>query len=430
LIVTLILGTAIALAIGSFITVTINAVRMSHRSYYSNSSLDLAEAGLEEALYALNNDDWTGWSTHSSGSDNKFRTLPSVDLGQGATGAVAVLIQNATTAKQPTIIAEGKTTPVNGPPIIKQILCIVGRRSHWGSGLVAKEEVTFSGGNGYVDSYSSCDPIYSTGVLYDPSKKSDRGSVASARVVTEVGVAVGNADIWGYVATSGSEIDVGPNGTVKGEDTPSGVKKDPDRITKDFPSSVFYPEEPPTSFSATYAEISGNATLGTAGTSTTIKTANMFNTNGNEIEVYGDVTLHVTNEVDIKGDLFVRPGSTLTIYVGGNFFVGGNGQINQTGFPENLVIYGTASTAGAQTVKLHGSGVLHASVYAPYADIEFKGGGSGGEMSGSVVGNSIKLTGNYDFHYDECLDDVSTGNPFAVASWRELDSAAERVALY
>lgn len=430
LIVTLILGSAIALALGSFMAVTINTVRMSQRSFYANSSLNLAEAGLEEALYALNTGDWTGWSTHSSGADNRFRAVGPFNLGQQASGDIAIVVFNATTSPTPTIVAQGESAPSSGAVIVKQLEVKVRRRSHWATGVVAKENVKFSGGNVYVDSYSSCDPTYSTGGAYDPSKHRDRGSVASARVVSEVGVDVGNSDVWGYVSTSGADVDVGPNGTVRGEDTPGGVKKDPSRITKDFPGAGFELEEAPTSFDSIYTDISGTATLGTAGTSTTIKAANMLNTNGNTIEVYGDVTLYVTNKVDLKGDFFVRPGSTLELYVDGDMFVGGNGQVNETGLPENLKIYGTAATAGGQTIKLHGNGIMHAAVFAPNANIELKGGGSSGEMSGSVIGNTVTMTGNYDFHYDECLEDASDGNPFAVASWRELNSAGERIGLY
>jgi hypothetical protein len=59
-----------------------------------------------------------------------------------------------------------------------------------------------------------------------------------------------------------------------------------------------------------------------------------------------------------------------------------------------------------------------------------KGGGSSGSMSGSVVANKIKITGNYAFHYDEALRELGGGNPFSVSSWRELVNAADRVTLY
>jgi hypothetical protein len=106
---------------------------------------------------------------------------------------------------------------------------------------------------------------------------------------------------------------------------------------------------------------------------------------------------------------------------------GGNGAINETGIPANLIIYGTNPTIGGQTIKLHGNGALHAAVFAPNAILEMKGGGNSGEMSGSAVAHSITITGNYAFHYDEALEEEGGGNPFAVSLWRELVTSAERV---
>lgn len=431
LVVALILGIGITLSIGSFIVLTVNTAKLSQRSFHANSCLNLAEAGLEEAIYALNQADWSTWSTHSSGSDNKFKTIPNFDLGQGNTGEVTVLVYGATTSPTPTIVSQGKATASIGPPIVKQLEIKVQRKSQFASGLVAKDTITFSGGNAYVDSYNSGDPTYSTGGMYDASKKKDNGTVGSVSVAVD-SISISNSDVWGYVATGGAFPSVGPNGTIKGADTPPGVDVDTNRITTDFTSSFDNVSDIPTSFDVVLTNLAGssNHTLGTAGTATIIKATSIDNNNGRVITVYGDVTLVVTNGITVKGDFIVAANSTLKLYIEGDMDIGGNGLANVDGKPEGLIVYGTNTTVGGQLIKLHGNGAMSAAVYAPNATVDMKGGGSSGSMSGSVVANKIKITGNYSFHYDEALRNLGGGNPFSVASWRELVNQADRVTLY
>jgi hypothetical protein len=434
LVVAMILGIGITLAIGSFIALTVDSSKLSQRSFHANSCVNLAEAGLEEAIYALNNSDWTGWGVHSSGGSNRVKVINNFDLGQGMTGQVVVVVYGATSNPTPTIVSEGKAFASIGPPIVKQLEVKVKRKSLFAGGLVAKDTVSFSGGNASVDSYVSNDPTYSTSGLYDASKRNDKGTVGSASLdTTQDGVSISNSDIWGYVSTAnGNMPSVGPNGTIKGADTPGGVDVDINRITTDYSSSFQNISDVPTSFDVVLGNLAGNSnhTLGTAGTATVIQAANIDNNNGRVITISGDVTLVVTNSIDIKGDFIVATNSSLTLYLGGDMDVGGNGIANTDGLPEDFIIYGTNTTVGGQLIKLHGNGAVNAAIYAPNATVELKGGGSSGSMSGSVVANDIKVTGNYEFHYDEALEELGGGNPFAVGSWRELVSAADRIALY
>lgn len=425
LVVTVLLSTGLALALGSFIVLTVTSSKLSSRSFFANGSLDIGEAGLEEAIYALNHNDWTGWTTHSSGTNNKQLILPTFDFGQGTTGTVKVVVYGALTSSNPMIVSEGTITPAFGSPFSKQIKVVVGRRSHFANGLVAKDTITFSGGNAEVDSFISDDPNFSTGGAYDAAKRRDRGSAASINVTTDA-ISLSNADIWGYAATGRYDPSAGPNGTILGADSPVGIKIDPARVTHDFTAN--FDPETTTATGVSLGNIDDNDTVGSGGTETYVATS-MANTNGKNITINGHITLIMTGSIDIKGALTIGPNSSLTIYTPRDVEIGGNGVANNTGLAKNFVIYGTAASPGAQTIFLHGNGILVASVYAPNANIELKGGGSSGEMSGSVVGNTIKITGNYAFHYDEALAKETGGNPFAINSWRELIKSTERVAL-
>ena len=58
LLMTLVITLVAATMIGSYLNVTINGLIISDRSILNNTALNLGEAGVEEAAWALNNKDW------------------------------------------------------------------------------------------------------------------------------------------------------------------------------------------------------------------------------------------------------------------------------------------------------------------------------------------------------------------------------------
>lgn len=431
LITAIVLATGVAIALGSFVTLSVRTARLSNSSFYSNSALNLAEAALEEAMVATNTDDWSGWTAFQGNSANLTKQLPTFDVGDGVTGIAQVVVFGARTSDTPRMVAQGRTVGNLGASVTKQIEVRLRRRSIFPETPIGKDLVTFAGGNATIDSYDSEDNLYSTGGLYDPAKRKDGGSIASLRVIpTTDGISLGNAKIWGYAATAGADVDVGPNGEVRGSSTPTGVKVDTSRIRKDYPHRDLPVREAPTSgFSAIYGNVNSTTTFGTAGASSLVFAANLTSNNSSDIfTIEGDVTMVVSGDVTIKGAMNIAPGGSLKLYVAGDMDVGGNGIVNGSNLPKNLMIFGTDPVEGGQTIKLHGNGVLVAAVDAPHAHIELKGGGSDGEMWGTFVGYDVKITGNYAFHYDEALGRLNDGEPFTIGAWTELVSHASWVA--
>lgn len=70
--------------------------------------------------------------------------------------------------------------------------------------------------------------------------------------------------------------------------------------------------------------------------------------------------------------------------------------------------------------------MLSGVVYAPNANISMNGGGNNGIVLGSMIGDTIGVTGNSTFHYDESLANLSSSNIWGVTKWRELSSASDR----
>jgi hypothetical protein len=131
--------------------------------------------------------------------------------------------------------------------------------------------------------------------------------------------------------------------------------------------------------------------------------------------------------VSIGGNAFmnVNAGGELKIYSNGNLDMSGNGVANGNVQPSSCLIYGTRTTTG-QTITISGNGQLRAAVYAPNATVTANGGGSGGQIQGSIVADMIDMNGGPDFHYDVALGTLNAGAGVGVSQWKELQSASDR----
>ncbi|MEX0325666.1 MAG: hypothetical protein AB3N33_06220 [Puniceicoccaceae bacterium] len=457
LIVTLVTGSLVGLFLS---TVTAEA-RNSYRSRMAFQAVNIAEAGLEYAIYAVKSDVWSadGWTSKGSGwYRDRFPRIDIVYRNERRSAKVYAEPNHS----PPRIISEGRIANRNGIVITKQIYIELGNRSLFANGVLAKESIKFNGQNIAIDSYSSGAGPYDT-VL----NRNDKGSVASLSVVEDQ-LNLGNADIWGTAATGGSdksEIAILKNGSVRGEDTPAGIRVDPDRIALDFYASLPDPEVITFSSYSTMPSATASATgkydvynLGTDDSAVeTYYYQNLELKSKEAMIIYGDVVLNVEEDVDIngtvilakKGDVLpdgsiVSRDATLEINVGDDFVVGGpqaaflnGGAIDSEllvrsdtdpGKPVDVLLtsFGTPTSTDGPVFKLHGNGSFSGAVYAPNAEISLDGSGKAGEMFGAVVGNTIDFGGGYQFHYDEDLADLEDEDAKKVTRWVELTDAGER----
>jgi len=134
----------------------------------------------------------------------------------------------------------------------------------------------------------------------------------------------------------------------------------------------------------------------------------------------GDVVLHVTGDINLgKGcEIAIKPNSTLTLYLDGDF-VGGNsnGINNETKIPRNLMLYGTGQN---QIFDLKTQSAFYGAIYAPNADIYVF---SGANLYGSFVSSIFSTQPSCNIYYDIALrDEVSIGDVgtgFVVKRWQE-----------
>ena len=111
---------------------------------------------------------------------------------------------------------------------------------------------------------------------------------------------------------------------------------------------------------------------------------------------------YLYSSLSVTGNGRINFTGPATIYVTGNVSLSGNGVGTAQNLPTNLTI----KTLGA-SVSLSGNAAFYGSLYAPSSGVSVTG---NGDVFGSVVGNTIQVSGNGKFHYDEALSQSPTSS--------------------
>jgi hypothetical protein len=454
----MILCAVIGISLASYIQLGRSSLSISNRALYNNAAMNLAENGLEEAMYAINKRvadatyAWPGWTVSGP---NAYQQFPAgggtYNFDQNTKGIVRVYVYSYL-GTTPSVVARSTVTLGGGSTrtIEKWVQIQLKKTSKFANGLVAKQSVTFKGNNASVDSWNSnADTHYSAGVRHA------LGTVGSISVSVDA-ILIQNADIWGYASTGGVAPTVGPNGLVGPFGTAAGTIA-PGHTSTDFTANFDPVTNLPPAGYTDIASITGAQNLPRVG-DTTVTVANpktgvgtiqaycytmtkiQFNNAALNIKkrTVGDtaptVMIRLTDaltSVNIgggSGTIDIEDDASLHLYAAGDVKIAGNGVLNggNTGAtankPESFQIWGT-KTSGVQDIDIKGNGVLSAVVYAPQGSVKING---NGDVMGSIVANDITLVGNAAFHYDEALGSYGGNSPFRVSVWKELTSAADR----
>jgi len=150
--------------------------------------------------------------------------------------------------------------------------------------------------------------------------------------------------------------------------------------------------------------------IGAVGTTTIIECPNVNIGQGGILEVYGDVRLHVTGNMNVGSGAMIiikpdatKPISTLWVYVDGNFDSGQSALFTQeTAVPRpgNFVLYATGNTIRTWTVRNNGD--FYGVIYAPNVDLVID---AKGAIFGAIAARSCDLKNSSMLHYDMTLAD-------------------------
>ncbi len=460
MLVALIFAAILAIALTSYLKLSLSAGKLANRSFYLNAAQNVADTGLERVLWALNHEylypspaHWsTGGFTARSGFSNEYQGIfPSsgtfYTLSGGAKAQVKVWVGDFVSGSQMwRAVAEATVTLGDGSTLTKMSETYLQQRAWGDRGLVTRNGMQFNGStrvdswNSHSDTTSpSDDVLYSAGI-----------ATAEAQIGSPELIALQNADIYGYASIGTDDISgisVGATGRLGGFGTANGVV-DTTRVTYDFTAS--FPDVP--------APVNTGSTVGNSLSAITnslllprvgdISTGGVYYyyapsaaLNSNIINIgstaAAKVTMVFSGNVTMSGtsQIIINPDSSLKIYTAGNFAMGGstgiqNGTSATPNLPVHFTLLGTrteaqTAAAGMQAIVLRGTNHLSAVVFASNANVVVNG---GPHVYGSILGNRIEMGGNGEFHQDLSLAGVRTSGLWKLLKWRELVTAAERAA--
>jgi hypothetical protein len=119
--------------------------------------------------------------------------------------------------------------------------------------------------------------------------------------------------------------------------------------------------------------------------------------------------------------LVIAPGADVVVYAGGtSCTLNGQGVMNQPGTAASFILLCADSV---KSLTLNGNSGFTGVIVAPSVDLALNGGGTDPiDINGSVMVNSARFNGHFNFHYDEALSRYSLNGRFLVTSWNELRS--------
>lgn len=352
-------------------------IEMSYNQLHEEQAFYLAEAGVNQAVAALN-------------EDNSWRVgYNDVTLGKG-TYSVTMIDSSTDSTLDDSVLLRSEGF-VDGSYSIIELTTVPEYRSLFQQGLFADAGISMAR-NTCTDSYNADSGSYAATVVDSLGSIGSNGTINSAKDV------VFGGDV--SVATEGG-LSFGPFNTINGDTTSTADSVDLDLIPDseyDWAKSVSSAPGGISGSGYTYDPITNSLTTGSF--------ANIELSSG--VYYFSDMTFG-------QGTVFsLAPGAEVTIYVTGDITLAQSSTMNSGGNPADLLIYSSGSS-----LLFNQDNVFVGSFYGPNADIQYD---QTTQAYGSLVGSSIQMDKGACFHYDRHLTDLvmrATGKYLGVA-WEEV----------
>ena len=443
----LLTGFTIGITLASYLIMVQQQNTSVFRSQAWNSGISVTEAGIEDAFAHLNSDsgldgilDGDGWTNMSGGVYQTSRTMNggyyvvSIKTGGGSYPIItsegfSSYTYASASMPAPMFAVIGNTTS-SAKYLSRKIQVNTKMDPLLNVAMAAKDTIDFKGNNISTDSFDSTTNTYSTGGLYDVTKRKDNGDVVTDSVVTN-SLNLGNANIRGTIRTGphglpkiGSNGTVGDNAWVGGGNLGIQTGHFADDMNVTFPDvklpNINFIPAPIISTNIggvnyKYYLTSGNWQIDNFTQGVYVDgNVNVYVPSTGKVQFTGQDTLYIAADPPNT-----PPNHSMKLFVGvDSASIGGQGVVNATGNSANFVYYGLPSNT---SFNLAANAAFVGTIYCPNAVFTLGGGGANTyDFVGACVANQIKMNGKFNFHYDENLRRIGLNRGYVATKWTEL----------
>ncbi|MBI5693128.1 MAG: hypothetical protein HZC55_23880 [Verrucomicrobia bacterium] len=404
-------ATVLAISVSSYLTLCYRTLALSDRSLQGSRSIQLAETGMEDALWALNHNNWTDWTITGT---TARRTLTGLAFEGGATGQVSLTITNYDGSSGTRVVqSTGTITQADGTAVSRTVTSTSARAPLFVNAVAATTSRVRFRSAGTVDSYDSALGDY-TAQTPGFSAILSSGSTSTSSATVQLA----NAQVKGYVATVSTGPSYSTSAKLIGPSTPSRTNIDTSRISSS-PYQPLFDEVRPSGAGLTLP--SGTATIGTAGaTAETIYYASNVLLSGTQVlTVDGPVALVITGDLYITDYARIRitTRGSLRVHLSGDLAINGGGIQNDTKLPKKLIVIST--TNPYDSFGMATNTPFYGVIYTPVSSLTVS---NSQAIYGAIVARSVTFSASPQFHYDiDLRRTVFNGldTPFAVSDVRE-----------
>jgi len=443
LLATLCFAGVLSLSVAGYLAVCYRSLVVSNREINYSHSVELAEIGMDEALWAMNNNsalsDWTttGWTVVGSTASKTLIdpiTLAPFSYDNGATGQVTITITGSLSIKTNTQINSVGAVTLVDHTVIKRGLTAASRVAQlFTNALGGTGSVAFTAG-GTVDSYSAVNPLDIATYTYGYSAVVFGGTLD-----------VANASIFGFAATQASALQSQSSAKVTG--TSSGTGIDPTRVSSSGTQPIFDTTSP--SFTDRFDPISGLSQLTNSDTLSTpgnYSYDSILLDGSSVLTIDAPVVLKVTNYVYVglgsqihvttNGSLVLQVASTSydsaeprvanASHLPQGLYLAGGGIINDSQLPQKVTVEvaGTVATdTSPHSYSYFDTSVpFYGSIYLPNDKVDVVS--NDFTLYGAMIAKNITFSGTSPvIHFDPTLRDAAVAGvnqPYALYQLREL----------
>ena len=426
---TLIVATLVAILCGSYVYLISTELRASYRTFQYNAATNIAEAGVEEAMWALANSDIkaaSGWTLSGADAYRVFNGSTSrLELGGSFTGELRVRVDGYA-GSAPVITAEGRIHHPRMSSFAKQVRVktTVGGSIH--KGFMVRDGIVINN-KPRIDSYNSA-----LGPYNSTTNRGDKGML----VALNGSINLNDSQIWGKVGVGASSITAVNSpmngGWLRNSSTIGTPTFDTTAVTTGI--QMTWPARPTAPVQSTTGgstlTVAANATTQLGTTGATTPAYYYYSANGGTLNMSGTTSLHIKGPTvlviqrglqmsqNAKITFDADSSASLQIFVSENVNVSGANVLNDQPQASRLTIYGAGSDG--QNIALSGTTKFTGVFYGPTWNVNVN---SAVEWNGGVLAAYANLSSSLAFHFDEALAAGGSGG-VTLTSWQALGGAA------